>query len=69
MPSVTGYSAERMKAIEDASVVNGEVDPVTGHLNLIRFDESETDTGETRIWTDRTAMIIIEMFQKGGNHG
>lgn len=45
MGSVNGYTAERMKAIEDASVVNGEIDPITGHLKLTRFDESEIDAG------------------------
>lgn len=47
---VSGYTAERMKAIEDASVVNGEVDPVTGHLHLIRFDESVIDAGPFGIY-------------------
>lgn len=42
---VTGYTAERMKAIEDASVVNGEIDPVTGELILTRFDNSEINAG------------------------
>jgi hypothetical protein len=45
MGTVTGYTAERMKAIEDASVVNGEIDPATGHLILTRFDASEIDAG------------------------
>jgi hypothetical protein len=45
MGTVTGYTAERMKAIEDASVVNGEIDPATGHLILTRFDESTIDAG------------------------
>lgn len=47
MVSVTGYTAERMKAIEDASVVNGEID-VNGHLILSRFDESTIDAGIVR---------------------
>lgn len=45
MGTVTGYTAERMKAIEDASVVNGEIDPASGHLILTRFDESTIDAG------------------------
>lgn len=45
MAEVTVYDATRMKAIEDATVVNGEIDPVTGHLMLARFDESVIDAG------------------------
>lgn len=47
MTSVTGYTAERMKAIEDASVVNGSVDG-EGHLLLTRFDGTEFDAGIVR---------------------
>jgi len=43
--TVTGYSAERMRAIEDASIVNGEVD-ATGHLILTRHDGSDVDGGK-----------------------
>lgn len=45
MTAVTGYSAERMKAIEDASVVDGHIDE-NSHLILTRFDESEIDAGD-----------------------
>jgi len=44
MAEVTVYDAERMKAIEDASIVNGEIDGA-GHLILVRFDGSEIDAG------------------------
>jgi hypothetical protein len=44
MGEVTGYTAERMKAIEDASVVNGGID-ANGHLILVRHDTSEIDAG------------------------
>lgn len=45
MAEVTVYDAIRMKAIEDNTVVNGEIDPVTGHLMLTRFNETEIDAG------------------------
>lgn len=46
MATVTAYTAERMKDIEDASVVNGEI--VGDHLILQRFDGSEIDAGNVR---------------------
>ncbi len=45
MAEVTVYDATRMKAIEDNTVVNGEIDPVTGHLMLTRFNTTEIDAG------------------------
>lgn len=45
MAEVTVYDAVRMKEIEDNTVVNGEIDPVTGHLMLTRFDATEIDAG------------------------
>lgn len=42
---VTGYTAERMKAIEDASIVNGVIN-ASGHLMLTRFDGTVIDAGE-----------------------
>lgn len=44
MGSVTGYRAERMKEIEDATIVNGEID-ASHHLILTRHDETEVDAG------------------------
>jgi len=44
MGTVTGYTAERMKEIEDNTVVNGEIDPY-GHLILTRNDASTIDAG------------------------
>lgn len=46
MGEVTGYTAERMKAIEDNTVVNGDIDE-NGHLILTRFDGTEIDAGPT----------------------
>jgi len=45
MAEVTVYDATRMKAIEDNTVVNGEINPVNGHLELVRFDETVIDAG------------------------
>lgn len=44
MGQVTGYTAARMKAIEDATVVNAEIDE-DNHLIFTRFDGTEIDTG------------------------
>ena len=44
MTTVTGFTADRMRAIEDASVIDGEVDE-NGHLILTKFDGSEIDAG------------------------
>lgn len=43
MTTVTGLTAERMIAIEDASVVDGEI--VAGNLILSRFDGSQINAG------------------------
>src|SRR4249919_2778659 len=43
MATITGLTAERMKEIEDASVVDGDV--VGGHLILTKFDGSTIDAG------------------------
>lgn len=65
MAEVTVYDAERMKAIEDASVVNGEID-VNGHLVLTRFDESEIDAGlvasSPRIVTSATRPTAPDLY-------
>lgn len=44
MASVTGLTKERMEAIEDASVVSGEID-IDGHLILTTFGGDEIDAG------------------------
>ena len=46
MATVTVYTAERMKAIEDASVVSGEV--VGDDLILTRFDATTVNAGNVR---------------------
>ena len=46
MATVTGYTAARMKLIEDASVVDGEV--VGDDLILTRYDESTINAGNVR---------------------
>lgn len=46
MATVTVYTAARMKAIEDASIVNGQV--VEDNLILQRFDGSFLDAGNVR---------------------
>lgn len=43
--TVTGLTADRMLAIEAASIVNGEIDE-TGHLILSRFDGTPVDAGK-----------------------
>lgn len=43
MATVDGYTAQRMKAIEDATVVDGDI--VDGNLILKRFDGVEIDAG------------------------
>lgn len=44
MATVTGLTADRMLAIEDASVVSGEID-VAGHLILTTYGGAEIDAG------------------------
>lgn len=44
MATVTGLTKERMEAIEDASVVSGEI--VGGHLILTTFGGDDIDAGE-----------------------
>lgn len=46
MATITGLTAERMEAIEAASVVDGEV--VGDNLILTRFDDSTIDAGNVR---------------------
>lgn len=46
MASVTGYTAARMKLIEDASIVDGNV--VGDNLILKRFDETTINAGSVR---------------------
>lgn len=43
MATITGYTAARMKAIEDSSIVDGEI--VGDNLILKRFDGAEIDAG------------------------
>lgn len=45
MATVTGLTAERMLAIEDASIVAGEVDNGTGHLILTTHGGTDIDAG------------------------
>lgn len=45
MATVTGLTKDRMLAIEAASVVNGAVDPGTGHLILTTHDGTTIDAG------------------------
>lgn len=65
MGQVTGYTAERMKAIEDASVVNADIDGF-GHLIFTRFDGSEIDTGPVvtspRLVTSATRPVAPDVF-------
>lgn len=44
MATITGYTAQRMKEIEDQAIVDGRVDE-NGHLILQRFNEAEIDAG------------------------
>lgn len=44
MASVTGYTATRIKEIEDNNIVSAVVDGA-GHLILTKFDESTIDAG------------------------
>ena len=46
MATVTVYTAERMKAIEDASIVDGEI--VGDDLILTKYDESTINAGSVR---------------------
>lgn len=46
MATVTGYTADRMKAIEDSAVVGGHIS--VNNLILERFDEVEIDAGNVR---------------------
>src|SRR5690606_26799543 len=44
MATITGYTAQRMKEIEDSTVVGGEVDENT-HLILVTRDGTQIDAG------------------------
>lgn len=46
MASITAYTAERMKAIEDASIVSGQV--VGDNLILTRFNQTTINAGNVR---------------------
>lgn len=46
MATVTGYTAQRMKQIEDSAIVDGEV--VGDDLILIRYDEQTINAGSVR---------------------
>lgn len=52
MATVTAYSAARMKQIEDAAIIDGNV--VSDHLILVRFDGSQIDAGIVRGATGAT---------------
>jgi hypothetical protein len=58
MGQVTGYTAERMKEIEDASVVNGDID-VDGHLILTRFDGTTIDAGLVAPQTEFDSHVLF----------
>lgn len=46
MASVDGITAARAQEIEDASVVSGLVNPLTGHLILTTFGGTDIDAGQ-----------------------
>lgn len=46
MGSITGYTAERMKAIEDSSIVSGQI--VGDNLILTRFNQTTVNAGNVR---------------------
>lgn len=46
MPTITGYTAERMKEIEDSAIVDGDV--IGDNLILKRFDAGEINAGNVR---------------------
>lgn len=46
MATVTGYTAERMKQIEDSSIVSGII--VGNNLILTRYDSTQVDAGNVR---------------------
>ena len=48
MATVTGYTADAMEAIADASVVTGAVDGGTGHLILTTNDGTTIDAGNVK---------------------
>lgn len=48
MATVTGLTAERMREIEAASIIDGAID-VSGHLILTRYDGSQIDTGSALV--------------------
>lgn len=54
MATVTVYTAERTKAIEDAAIIDGTI--VNGHLILKRHDDSEIDAGPVVDIIDATAV-------------
>ncbi len=46
MATVTGYTAARMKEIEDSAIVDGDV--VGDNLFLVRYDGTPIDAGNVR---------------------
>jgi hypothetical protein len=67
MGEVTGYTAERMKDIEDNTVVNGHIDVPSGHLKLTRYNGTEIDAGlvnvSPRIVTSATRPTAPNVFE------
>lgn len=62
MATVTGFTAERMEAIEAASVVDGEV--VGDNLILTRFDSSTIDAGNVRGPTGSPGITEVEFDEQ-----
>lgn len=56
MATIEGLTKDRMLAIEAASVTDGEIDPITGHLILTTHGGTEIDAGKARpdTFTDAT---------------
>lgn len=56
MATITGLSAERMRQIEAASIVDGRIDE-SGHLILTRYDETEIDAGDALVAVPESSVI------------
>lgn len=56
MATITGLTAERMREIEAASIVDGHVD-ASGHLILTRYDGSQIDAGSALASVSQNALV------------
>lgn len=58
MATITGLTAERMREIEAASIVDGRIDE-SGHLILTKYDGTEIDAGDALVAVPNESIVKI----------